>query len=127
MKFLRFMFVMCTCVTLVTGCGKKKEDVKEPVKEKQTEKAKLENFEFTTNSVNFENNNSVFDIKVKNIANEEKYINEFIIHVKDSNGETIGSLFGNVNENIEPQGERVITCSFGGNLSNYSSLEFEIL
>ncbi len=108
MKFLRFMFVMCTCVTLVTGCGKKKEDVKEPVKEKQNEKATLENFEFTTNSVNFENNNSVFDIKVKN-------------------GETIGSLFGNVNENIEPQGERVITCSFGGNLSNYSSLEFEIL
>ncbi len=38
MKFLRFMFVMCTCVTLVTGCGKKKEDVKEPVKEKQNEK-----------------------------------------------------------------------------------------
>ena len=51
MKFLRFMFVMCTCVTLVTGCGKKKEDVKEPVKEKQNEKATLENFEFTTNSV----------------------------------------------------------------------------
>lgn len=130
MKYTKILLIALSLITIITGCGKKddaKKNKNEETKVEEQQKVVASNFEFTTNSVNFENENSIFDINVKNISNEESYINEFLIHVKDNNGNDIAGLFGYVNETIEPQGERVISCSFGGNLSNYSSLEFEVL
>lgn len=130
MKGLKVLLIILSCVSIVTGCGKKnneKQDNNNETKVEENKKVQADSFEFTTNSVNFENENSVFDINVKNIANEERYINEFLIHVKDAEGNELASLYGYVNETIEAQGERVISCSFGNNLSNYSSLEFEVL
>lgn len=128
MKLLKSLFVICVCLSCVAGCGKSKEaKQKNNETQKETAPVRAEDFEFQTNSVNFENGTSIFDIKVKNISGSEKYINEFMIHVKDANGENLASLFGNVNETIESGGERVISCSFGGDLSAYSKLEFEIV
>lgn len=130
MKYFKVLLILLFSISIITGCGKKDEEKKlETQNEKVEEKQKIiaDSFEFTTNSVNFENNNSVFDINVKNISNEERYINEFLIHVKDTNGNELAGLYGYVNEKIEANGERVVSCSFGGNLSNYSTLEFEVL
>lgn len=130
MNYLKILLIILSCASIVTGCGKKDnnrqvDNKEEASSEKKTIKA--DSFEFTINSVNFENENSVFDINVKNISNEERYINEFLIHVKDAEGNELAGLYGYVNETIEAQGERVISCSFGNNLSNYASLEFEVL
>lgn len=131
MKYIRILLIMLFCISILTGCGNKEETKQEENKgEPKTEEKKTvqsDSFEFTTNSVNFENENSVFDINIKNITNEESYINEFIIHVKGANGEELAMLYGYVNETIEAQGSRTISCSYGNNLSNYSSLEFEVL
>lgn len=131
MKSVKILLVITACLSLIVGCGNKNKESKEKntnnntVAENKTVIA--ESFEFKTNSVNFENNNSVFDINIKNIADESRYIKEFMIHVKDAKGETLANLFGYVNETIEAQGEKVISCSYGGDLSNYSTLEFEVL
>ncbi len=130
MKYFKVLIILLFCICIITGCGKKnetKETDKKDEKVEQHQKVVAESFEFTTNSVNFENNNSVFDINVKNISNEERYINEFLIHVKDKEGKELAVLFGYVNETIEANGERLISCSYGEKLSNYSSLEFEVL
>lgn len=130
MKYLKILLIMLSCVSILTGCGNKEEKKELDNKENKTEETKkvqTDSFEFTTNSVNFENENSTFDINVKNIASEERYINEFLIHVKDADGNELAGLYGYVNETIESQGERVISCSFGNNLSNYASLDFEVL
>ncbi len=129
MKYLKIFVIMLFCVFIVTGCGNKKENNQQPKEETKTPETKTvqaDSFEFTTNSVNFENNNSVFDINIKNIASEERYINEFLIHVKDSAGTELAILYGYVNETIEAGGERVISCSYGSSLSNYASLDFEV-
>ncbi len=127
MKILKAMFVICVCLSCVAGCGKNKDEKQKTTEaQRETAPVRTEDFEFQTNSVNFENGNSIFDIKVKNTSDSEKYINEFIMHVKDANGEDLANLFGNVNGNIEAGGERIISCSFGGDLSNYSKLEFEL-
>lgn len=129
MKSIKILLIIACCFICLTGCGKKEEKQNQADKTKEPESKAIiaESFEFKTNAVNFENENSVFDINVKNIAGEERYINEFLLHVKDAEGNDLAALYGYVNETIEPGGERVISCSFGNNLSNYSSLEFEVL
>lgn len=130
MKYIKILLITLSITTILTGCGNKEKvdnDNKEETKNKSNETVVADSFEFTTISVNFENENSVFDINIKNTANEERYINEFIIHVKDKDGNELAILFGYVNETIEAKGERTISCSFGGDLSNYASLEFEVL
>lgn len=130
MKYIKILLITLSCISLLIGCGKKEEKQDKPKEEEKqqvNQKIEADSFEFTTNSVNFENNNSVFDINIKNIAPEERYINEFLIHVKDESGNDLASLYGYVNETIEPAGERTISCSYGNDLSNYKSLEFEVI
>lgn len=128
MKKTKILLILVTVFTLATGCKNKEKEEKQETKNETevTQPIIAESFEFKVVSVNFENENSVFDINVKNTSNEERFINEFIIHVKDENGSDLAALFGYINETIEPNGERVISCSFGGNLSNYKSLEYEV-
>ena len=116
---------------LVIKYKKKEENTTEPStqeKENQTKEQSynLNDFEFTLENTRFENGTSTFTIKVTNKTNEAKQINQFKVIIKNETGEELVRLIGIVNEEIVGNGTTTVTCSYGGDLSNYNTLEYEL-
>ncbi len=95
-----------------------------PVEENRRASDTVDNFEFILEDVKYENNSTEFKVKITNKSSEPKYLNEFLIRVKDSEGNQIASVYGIVEKEIE--GEERISCYYGGDISNFGSIEYEI-
>ncbi len=117
-------------ITLAINLTKKDKPINKPnnqpteIEENRRASDTIDNFEFTLEDVKYKNNSTEFAIKITNKSNEAKYLNEFLIRVKDSEGNQIASVYGIVEKEIE--GEERISCYYGGDISNFGSIEYEI-
>ncbi len=124
------VIVIALIIILAINLTKKDKPTNNPnnqpteVEENRRASDTIDNFEFTLEEVKYENNSTEFKVKITNKSNEAKYLNEFLIRVKDSEGNQIASVYGIVEKEIE--GEERISCYYGGDISNFGSIEYEI-
>lgn len=126
-KILTLTFFM---LVLFTGC-KDKEPIKEESKKEEIKKVEsnvtLENFQFKLMNANIENGTSEFEFEITNISDETKEIKVLKIIVKDENNNDMVQLKSVINKTVESKNKFTVTCSYGGDLSNYHSFVYEIL
>lgn len=133
----RSIAILLIIMIIVTGCAKKeKQNISNTDKPTETVTHEIRtnpkvdnqvyNVEFSSNFL-YENESSMFDVTIKNLGSEEITIHEIVLHIKDENNENIIDLIGYVNSAIPGQQETLIQCSYGGDLRNYKSVDYEIL
>lgn len=123
------IFLLCM-MTILTGCGKKTnitDGIKSNTNEDVIKDQKVEVFEFTNTSLLYEEGRSKLEVTVTNTSDEIAYLSEFKIHVKDENENEIIELIGFVGEQIEPKESRLITSYSIQDLTNASSISYEIV
>lgn len=135
-----FLVLLITGVLVGMNLKKKTGEVDNPQQNnEQTEKhgnGEMSDFKFELIDKRFEeetlengetNKTSEFTIKITNISKETKYIKEFRVNVKDKNGEQIIALSGIVESEIGSNETTEMICGYGGDLSNYGTLEYELV
>ncbi len=130
MKKIAVILIVLFSTMLLTGCGKK-TDITDGIKSNTNEDVikdqKVEVFEFTNTSLVYEEGRSKLEVTVTNTSEEIAYLSEFKIHVKDENENEIIELIGFVGEQIEPKESRLITSYSIQDLTNASSISYEIV
>lgn len=130
-KTLLVILSLFLVVGLATGCGcSKKEEKKEDkfntnedvIKDQQVEELNL-----TNTSLKVDDNYSTLVTLVSNPTNEDKEVRVFNIYVKDKDGNEIVTLQGYVGDVIPAGESREITSNVIMDLSNATSIEYEIL
>ncbi len=84
-------------------------------------------FKFTNVSLNYKDGNSVLRVNVTNTSDDLTNLKEFKIHVYGLNKEEIVTLIGFVGDKLASNETKSIESSFAGDLSNASSIEYEIV
>ena len=116
---------------LLTGCQNNK-DVK-PIETKantNTEVVKdqqLENFTFKSTSLVYEEQTSTLQTVVTNTGSKVEMLSEFLIHVKDAEGNEIVTLTGFIGDSLKPGESRTITSSYGDDLTTAASISYEVV
>lgn len=136
-KVLYLSLVLVLSITLLTGCGcSKKENKKETDTENKTQAnvnpdvvkdQVLDVFKFEKTSLIYENGNSTLQTTVTNTSNETQYLKEFKIHVKDKDGNEMIELTGFFGGDIEAGKSKVITSTYGDDLTSATSIEYELV
>ena len=142
-KYKKLIFILAPIVLIVLIVGivilintGKKEDIPSVNEDNNVEEKvpgesgissdSIESFEFKIDDETFEEGTSSFTVTVTNKTNEAKYLNTFALVPKDENGNSMISIYGIIDEEIEANGTRTIICSYGGDVSNYSSMDYKI-
>lgn len=127
-KIATIMFLGVLLVGVTTGCGCKKKDKdnkdenKKPEVEVSTNEGvigdkEVDVFKFENTSLIYENGTSVLETMVTNTSDTKQTLSEFLIHVKDKEGKEIIQLVGFVGESIDAHESKLITSSYGDNLT----------
>lgn len=130
-KILNISMAMLVGMFLLTGCQNNK-DVK-PIETKantNTEVVKdqqLENFTFKSTSLVYEEQTSTLQTVVTNTGSKVEMLSEFLIHVKDAEGNEIVTLTGFIGDSLKPGESRTITSSYGDDLTTAASISYEIV
>ena len=128
-KILNISMAMLVGMFLLTGCQNNK-DVK-PIETKantNTEVVKdqqLENFTFKSTSLVYEEQTSTLQTVVTNTGSKVEMLSEFLIHVKDAEGNEIVTLTGFIGDSLKPGESRTITSSYGDDLTTPASNSYE--
>lgn len=140
-KLLAFSLVG---LLVFTGCGKKEEEKnneqnnngqqQEQVQQPQVNTNQevvgdktLEEFTFTNTSVIYENGSTTLETTVTNTSGNTSYLQEFLIHAKDANGNIMVTLKGFVGDNIPANESRVITSGVSMDLTQAASITYEVV
>ena len=131
-KIIKLLLVTSLLLSFQVGCSnkktnKKEEKVKVNTNEKVTKDQEVEVFKFTNTSLVYEDNTSLLTTVVTNTSDEKQYLEQFKIHVKDSEGNDIVTLPGFSGDNIDAKESKTITTSYGQDLTGASSIEYEII
>lgn len=130
-KILSMSMAMLVGMFLLTGCQNNK-DVK-PIETKantNTEVVKdqqLENFTFKSTSLVYEEQTSTLQTVVTNTGSKVEMLSEFLIHVKDAEGNEIVTLTGFIGDSLKPGESRTITSSYGDDLTTAASISYEVV
>lgn len=130
---MKKIIIMLIGFILVTGCGcdkdKKKEEevIKENLQQEVIKDQTLEVFTFTNTSLTYQKNTSVLVTQVTNTSSEPQYLKEFKIHVWAKDGKKIVTLTGFIGSNVGPGESRMISSSYGSDLTNAASITYEIV
>lgn len=130
-KILNISMAMLVGMFLLTGCQNNK-DVK-PIETKantNTEVVKdqqLENFTFKSTSLVYEEQTSTLQTVVTNTGSKVEMLSEFLIHVKDAEGNEIVTLTGFIGDSLKPGESRTITSSYGDDLTTAASISYEVV
>ena len=128
---LNISMAMLVGMFLLTGCQNNK-DVK-PIETKantNTEVVKdqqLENFTFKSTSLVYEEQTSTLQTVVTNTGSKVEMLSEFLIHVKDAEGNEIVTLTGFIGDSLKPGESRTITSSYGDDLTTAASISYEVV
>lgn len=129
MKKFKIAISLFLFLFMISGCKNKENQVeenKEPQKQVES-KETIQDFQFQLLNAKLENGSSEFEFEITNISNETKKINKFRVTVKDESGKDLVSLTNVMNKELETNDKVIATCSYGGDLSNYHSFEYELL
>lgn len=133
-KILNLMVIFVFTITVATGCGcenkdkeEKKEETKVNTNEEVIKDQTVDVLTFTNTSLVYEDNNSKLQTTVTNTSDEDVYLAEFLIHVKDENGAEIVTMRGFVGGVVEAKSSKVINSVYGDDLTTAASIEYEIV
>ena len=129
-KILISMTVVLATTLLLTGCGKKKEEPKNDVKSNTEENVikdqEVDGLKMTNTSLTITNGISTLVTEVSNNTGADYQLEEFTITIKDKDGNVLATLPGYVGETIENGSTKTIDSSIDIDLSNATSVEYEI-
>lgn len=132
-KITKILFLFIATFIFLTGCNNteekenKKETQKENINKEVIKDQNLEVFKFTNTSLKYENSTSVLQTTVTNTSSEKQYLKEFKIHVRDKKDNEIVELIGYVGDYIDKNQSKIITSSYGDDLTNAYSIDYEII
>ena len=87
----------------------------------------LENFTFKSTSLVYEEQTSTLQTVVTNTGSKVEMLSEFLIHVKDAEGNEIVTLTGFIGDSLKPGESRTITSSYGDDLTTAASISYEVV
>ncbi len=129
MRKIIYIIIIILCATVTTtGCGKRiepEENSKTNTSANVFQDQIVDIFEFTNTSLVYEEGKTKLQTTVTNISGEISYLSEFKIHVKVEN--EIIELIGFVGEELQPKESRVIMSYSIENLTNASSISYEVV
>lgn len=132
----KVLIVLITGIIFITGCGCEKQD---KVQEEQSDKyianeniledTKVGDIEIYNVDMELFDEGSVFEIYLKNTSNETIEIKKINIYFKDKNGNLLlnGPRQVEYYSPIEPDESQILTVMFDINLSNATSVEYELV
>ena len=133
-KLAMLLALSVTTLGLLTGCGcqkKEKETKKDEIKTNTNENVikdqTVDVFQFEQTSLIYEDGNSKLQTTVTNTSDETAYLAEFLIHVKDAEGNEIVTMTGFVGDSIAAKASKVIDSTYGEDLTNAASIEYEVV
>ena len=131
-KIVNISMILLIGLFLLTGCKNNKENEKQPnikanTNEDVVKNQQLENFLFENTSLVYEDGTSTLQTTVTNTSNETTYLSEFIIYVKDKDGNEIITLRGFVGDKLKAGEKRTISSSCGDDLTNAASISYEVV
>ena len=132
----KVLIVLITGIIFITGCGCEKQD---KTQEEQSDKyianeniledTKVGDIEIYNVDMELSDEGSVFEIYLKNTSNETIEIKKINIYFKDKNGNLLlnGPRQVEYYSPIEPDESQILTVMFDINLSNATSVEYELV
>lgn len=126
---MKKVIVIILLLISVSGCGKKEEkEIPEGNQQKQIEsKVTMSDFEIELINSKIENGTSEFVFEITNVSKESKYVKEIQAIAKDNEGNPIITLSGVIESEIGSKEKTEVTSSYGGELSNVTTFQYEIL
>ena len=129
-KILISMTIVLAATLLLTGCGKKKEETKNDVKTNTEENVvkdqEVDGLKMTNTSLTITNGISTLVTEVSNNTGSDYQLEEFTIIIKDKTDNVLATIPGYVGETIENGSTKTIDSSIDIDLSNATSVEYEI-
>ncbi len=131
-KIINISMVLLIGLFLLTGCKSDKENVKQPdikanTSEDVVKNQQLENFLFENTSLVYEDGTSTLQTTVTNTSNQTTYLSEFKIYVKDKDGNVVETLTGFIGDKLKAGEKRTISSSSGQDLTNATSISYEVV
>ena len=136
MKKLLIMFMITTL--LIVGCGKKKEENKEPDKKPETEEKEeniseagvlpekeVNGMKFSNASISYVDDMSTFVGEVKNTTNQDIAMDIFEIVLKDKDGNVITSIPAYVTDKLEAGKTMPVVATINMDLTNVYDVEYK--
>ena len=128
-----FIFTLIAVIA-VTGCGKKgnNENNDGSTIEPNTNQGvvadkEVDVFTLKNTSLLWDGNQSELETTITNTSDEDAYIKGFNVHVYDSEGKEIATMYGYVGSKIKAHSSRVLSTGHYENLSNASRVEYEVV
>ena len=134
-KIINVSLMLLVCLTLVTGCGKNNEkdnnkdsktDMEVNTNDEVIKDQNIDGIEITNTSLVYENGLSYFSATVTNNTGSDYELNEYKINVKDSEGNIIVIIPGNVGSIIKNGESKNINSVVTEDLSKAASIEYQL-
>ena len=135
-RIINVSLMLLLCLTLVTGCGKNNEkdnnkdsktDMEVNTNDEVIKDQNIDGIEITNTSLVYENGLSYFSATVTNNTGSDYELNEYKINVKDSEGNIIVIIPGNVGSTIKNGESKNINSVVTEDLSKAAYIEYEIV
>ena len=135
-RIINVSLMLLVCLTLVTGCGKNNEkdnnkdsktDMEVNTNDEVIKDQNIDGIEVTNTSLVYENGLSYFSATVTNNTGSDYELNEYKINVKDSEGNIIVIIPGNVGSTIKNGESKNINSVVTEDLSKAAYIEYEIV
>ena len=128
MKKIINIALMLVLVLTLTACSKDKKEenkVKENTNPDVISDKTVEVFEFRNTSLTYTEEGSVLETNVTNNSDENEYLKEFIIHIRENDTEyTLTGYVGNV---IKAHESILIRSTHYEDLTNATSITYEVV
>ena len=130
------LLVALFAVTAAVGCEKKNKsndpenpatEVQANTKEEVVGDKTLGVFQFTNTSLIWQNGTTALETTVTNTSDSDATLKEFLIHVKDANGNEITTLPGFIGDVLKAHETKTINSYHYANLTNAASIEYEVV
>lgn len=131
------LLVALFAVTAAVGCEKKgnttdgndtpQTEVQANTKEEVVGDKTLGVFQFTNTSLIWQNGTTALETTVTNTSDSDATLKEFLIHVKDNDGNEITTMPGFVGDVIKAHETKTINSYHYANLTNAASIEYEVV
>lgn len=134
-RIINVSLMLLVCLTLVTGCGKNNEkdnnkdsktDMEVNTNDEVIKDQNIDGIEITNTSLVYENGLSYFSATVTNNTGSDYELNEYKINVKDSEGNIIVIIPGNVGSIIKNGESKNINSVVTEDLSKAASIEYQL-
>lgn len=134
-KTLLLALVALFAVTVAVGCEKKptggtdtpSTEVEANTKEEVVGDKTVGVFQFTNTSLIWQNGTTTLESTITNTSDEDATLKEFLIHVKDAEGNEMITMTGFVGDVIKAHETKTMDSYHYENLSSAAKIEYEVV